>query len=179
MSSVVFSALASGALGLIYSIANTPEKILEKVQTSENEALITDCKDCIRYMENAPVDTGSILTAGEKLAVEKCQLIREQPVEKLESIIRTMLKSDTVDKAKLSKLAASCRDTMENVGLGPAENATPPTSKEATVSNEEYANHYTHFSTEWTDMSSFDEDSSGSESSVASGIEMMTNDDLL
>lgn len=178
MASIVSTALGAGLLGLIYGIAGAPDTIVEDISSNEEFAsIINDCNACISYLNHVENDTTVMLESEEKAAMEKCSLIRDLPADKLEPVLRQMLTS--ADVGKLSTLAKTCRaaihtatatahlpsahqkkDLVPHVALTPAEEEM-----------------FTQFSTEWTDMSSFD-CTSDSDSDVYSGDEPMVFDML-
>ena len=164
MASVVLTALGSGALGLMYGVASAPKKIVQKLKSSD-ESLIQDCQDCLQYMQtNASTDVDpTTLSDEQKLALKKCESVRMQPVNKLEGLLRGMMKG--VNRQKLSALAQQCRGEQCST-----------TSNEEFLGNEKTNNEeYVYYNGEWTDMSSFEY---SDDESVVSGEEMMTQDML-
>ena len=175
MASVVLTALGSGALGLMYGVASAPKKIVQQLKSSD-ESLIQDCQDCLQYMQtNASTDVDpTTLSDEQKLALEKCESVRMQPVNKLEGLLRGMMKG--VDRQKLSALAQQCRgkqcSTSNEEFLRHEATNDEEFLRNETTNNEEYM----HYNGEWTDMSSFEY--TDDQSSVASVEEMMTQDML-
>lgn len=181
MASIASTALGAGLLGLIYGIAGAPDKVVESISSNEEFAeIINNCNACISYLNHVENDTTAMLESEEKLAMEKCSLIRDLPADKLEPVLRQMLTS--ADAEKLSTLADTCRTAIHSAKATShvPTHAVPSAQKEvvprvALAPAEEEM--FTQFSTEWTDMSSFD-CTSDSDSDVYSGDEPMVFDML-
>tara|TARA_B110000008_G_C16916948_1_gene543080 strand:- start:15 stop:596 length:582 start_codon:yes stop_codon:yes gene_type:complete len=188
MASIVSTAIGAGALGLIYGIAGAPDNVVKTIASDSNKSakMIDDCNACISYLNRLQTDTSTLLEDDEKVAMEKCALIRDLPADKLESTLRKML--TTANAAKLSEIATTCRTAInssatQTISPGgdddpdkttPTE--TPPTENVTLFPAEEEL--YTQFASEWTDMSSFD-CTSDSDSDVDTGIDPMTIRDVI
>lgn len=176
MASIVSTALGAGLLGLIYGIAGAPDKVVESISSNEEFAeIINNCNACISYLNHVENDTTIMLESEEKLAMEKCSLIRDLPADKLEPVLRQMLTS--ADAGKLSTLADTCRNAIHSAKATShtAQKEKDVVPRVALAPAEEEM--FTQFATEWTDMSSFD-CTSDSDSDVYSGDEPMAFDML-
>ena len=111
MASLVYTAIVSGAIGLLAGVMTADSDTIEKIRESlpEDEAsLLDDCEQCVLSME------GNLGSPDYNPQIEACERIQKLDQTKLEALIRKFLSSGRIDREKIRSLAEKCKESQDN-----------------------------------------------------------------
>ena len=114
-SSIVYTALAAGVLGLMAGLKSasdeTKQRVLENASADQHE-MAEECIACAEFMQTHQNAIPRELLNHPSL--QACEKIKTLPPKKLEQLLRKFLSSDRINRDKLSKLTRMCTDDNQN-----------------------------------------------------------------
>lgn len=113
-SSLVYTALAAGVLGLMAGLKSANDDMRQRVldnATADEQTMAEECLACAEFMQQNDNAIPRELQAHPSIAA--CEKIKALPPKKLEQLLRKFLKSDRINRDKLAQLTKMCNGNDE------------------------------------------------------------------
>jgi hypothetical protein len=115
MSSVLYTALAAGVLGLMAGLKSANDDMRRKIladATPKEQEMAEECLACAEFMQQNDNAIPRELQSHPSIAA--CKKIKLLPPKKLEQLLRKFLKSDRINREKLAQLTKMCNGKNES-----------------------------------------------------------------